>query len=415
MMKEYILLLGADQFLRERSLAGAKSISHLPVWTADSNAKTKYNRYFDNCIEADPQDSMKLLKAINEYKEKGWVPRVIVPLNDWTLKAANEVNQQLGLRYLNSNTINLARNKFAMKKAFLEHNVNTAPFHLIQDESELLLAVNDLGLPVVIKPYDFGGSAGVYLARTEDEVIQAFKESQKVLEEYGEIFGVEGDKYLVEKYIDSRDEVSVEVVCFNKQYDVLTVTEKYLSPEPWFSEMAHLVPSHRVNDEELRELACEACKALDIEFGLAHVEIKIKDNEFWVIEAAARPGGDGIMDQIERAYEINPYSLHVSCYLNENPFMHMEKLKPIQSAAIAFLKAPSGIIKEIKNTNSLPEEVHSLAIQAHVGKVSADPIFCLSREGTVEYTWENLFETKTDKPLEMTKILSEEIFEVEEC
>ena len=34
-MKEYVLLLGANQYLRERALSGAKSVTHLPIWSAD--------------------------------------------------------------------------------------------------------------------------------------------------------------------------------------------------------------------------------------------------------------------------------------------------------------------------------------------------------------------------------------------
>lgn len=412
-MKEYILLLGANQYLRERSLVGAKSVSHLPVWTADPAAKTKLNRYFDHCIVADPQRSESLLEAVQDYMKKGWAPKAIIPLNDWTLKAANEANKELGLMHLNEKTIHLARNKLAMKEAFKKNHVKTAPFMLVEHEDELLSAVEEIGLPVVIKPIDFGGSGGVYLALTQDDAIAALQESRNIMEQYAEQFGVQRDKYLVEKYIDSREEVSVEVLCYNNSYQAITITEKYLSPEPWFAEMAHLVPSHRVNDVELQELAYQTCKALGIELGLVHVEIKIKDNEAWVIEAAARPGGDGIMDQIERAYGINPYSLHVSAYLGENPFHIISDLKPHQTAAIAFLKAKPGIIKEIRTPDSLYEEIYSLHIQAKVGDISEDPICWRAREGIVEYTWPTLFSEKTDKPMTLTRELSEIIFKVQ--
>jgi biotin carboxylase len=266
---------------------------------------------------------------------------------------------------------------------------------------------------LLIKPYEFGGSGGVYLARDMKEAIESFKESQDIMNQYAEQFGVDGNKYLIEKYIDSREEISVEVVCFNGRYEVITMTEKYLSPEPWFAEMAHLVPSHRVNDNAIKEMACKACEALKIEFGLAHVEIKIDGHNFWVIEAAARPGGDGIMDQIERAYELNPYSLHVSTYLNKEPFSLIDNVKAKATAAIAFLKADTGIIKEVNQPSVIDEEIHSLSIQADVGKISEDPICWRAREGVVEYTWPILFEEKTEKPIELTQNLSRQIFVVE--
>jgi hypothetical protein len=44
-MKKYLLLLGADQFLRERSYSGGKSINSDQIWTAIKDAKYKYNVY----------------------------------------------------------------------------------------------------------------------------------------------------------------------------------------------------------------------------------------------------------------------------------------------------------------------------------------------------------------------------------
>jgi biotin carboxylase len=413
-MKEYVLLLGANQYLRERAFSGAKSVTHLPIWSADVDPIKTLNRYFDHCIKANSLEAESLLSVIAHYHSKGWTPRVVIPLNDWTLKSANEVNQRLGLRHLSEQTTELARNKFAMKQAFQKSQVKTAAFILIKDEKELLSAVDKIGLPVVIKPYDFGGSGGVYLARTESEALQALQESQALMHQYAKSFRIEGDRFLVEQYIASPEEVSVEVLCYQDKYHVVTVTEKYLSPEPWFAEMAHLVPSHRAGDTALQQLACQACKALGIEFGMVHVEIKIKDGEGWVIEVGARPGGDGIMDQIERAYEINPYSLHVSAYLGQDPFPLLKEVKPLRTAAIAFLKAAPGKITAIQLPDKLPDSVRSFKIQAEVGAISEDPICWRAREGVVEYTWDQFFMSKSDLPLSITQDLAAQIFMLEE-
>ena len=166
-MKEYVLLLGANQYLRERALSGAKSVTHLPIWSADVDPIKTLNRYFDHSIKADPLDAESLLVAINYHRAKGWTPRVVIPLNDWTLKSANEINQRLGLKHLTSQTTELARNKFAMKQAFQKNQVKTAAFVLIKDEKELIRAVDKIGLPVIVKPYDFGGSGGCLLSQNK--------------------------------------------------------------------------------------------------------------------------------------------------------------------------------------------------------------------------------------------------------
>ncbi len=316
MDRKYVLLLGADQYLRERALPGVRELTQYPIWTTSIEEKYKKNRYFDYNLEADPQDETSLFQAIKKQKAKGWSPEVIIPLNDWTLKIAHNLNRRLGLTSMPGEVIELSRNKNLMKNAFLKKELPTATFRLINNERELLLASEEIGYPAIIKPYDFGGSGGVYLARNNSEAIESFKKSKEVVNEYADDFGIDGSSFIFEKYIKSEEEVSIEVVCYDGEYKVIAVTEKYLTPEPRFAEIGHLVPSHRTKDENLKEIACKACESLGITMGLAHVEIKIENNKPWIIEIGARPGGDGIMDQIERVFGINPYKLHAAPYLN---------------------------------------------------------------------------------------------------
>lgn len=410
--KEYVLLLGADQYLRERAFSGAKGAIDLPVWAATEDAVRRLNRTFDNMLSADPKDADSLLRAIRRHSARGgWHPRVVVPLNDWTVDSANVVNRTLGLGGLDSRAVTNSRNKHAMKQALLTAGVRTPRSRLVQSEEELLDAVGDLGLPVVIKPYDFGGSGGVVLATTREEAIAGLAESKGVIARYGAAFKILGDKYLVEQFVDSDDEVSVEVLCGAGRGQVLAVTEKYLSPRPWFAELAHLVPSHRTGDEGLAGLAVRACAALGIDRGLAHVEIKFgADGTPWVIEVAARPGGDGIMDQVERAYALNPYRLHVGSYLGTDLLDTVAAAEPVRTSAIAFLKAAPGRIVDVLDGKPLPPEVRSINISAEPGDLSQAAKNWSTREGLIELEWDELFAEKTPLPVTVARDLSDQIF-----
>jgi formate-dependent phosphoribosylglycinamide formyltransferase (GAR transformylase) len=412
--KEYVLLLGADQYLRERAFSGAKQAIDLPVWTASANPVRGLNRMFDHTLPADPKDSESLFSAIREQRVDGWVPRIVVPLNDWTVEAANVINRELDLGGLDARTVTNARNKHDMKAAFMSAGVQTPQAFLVESREELLDAVDAIGLPVVIKPYDFGGSGGVVLATTREEAVNGLTESKAVIAKYGSLFNIQGDKYLVERFVDSDDEVSVEVLCGEDRAHVLAVTEKYLSPRPWFAELAHLVPSHRTSDHALCDLAEQACKALGINAGLAHVEIKFDSNgTAWVIEVAARPGGDGIMDQVERAYSLNPYRLHVGSYLGLDYFDTVGKAVPTRTSAIAFLKAEPGRIREVHEEKALPPEVRSINVSSKAGDISHAAMNWSTREGLIELEWEEIFTAKTQLPVDMARQLSSEIFVVD--
>ncbi|MFB9465555.1 ATP-grasp domain-containing protein [Streptomyces cinereospinus] len=410
---EYVLLLGADQYLRERALLGAKQATDLPVWAAAKDAVRTSNRMFDYMLSADPMDSDSLLKAIRAHSEQGWHPRMVVPLNDWTVESANAVNRALRLGGLGASVAVNARNKYAMKKALLAAGVSTPRGQLVETEQELLDAVEAVGLPAVIKPYDFGGSGGVVLATTREEAVAGLAEAKGVVAQHGSSYHIRGDKYLVEQFIDSDDEVSVEVLCGAGRSQVLTVTDKYLSPRPWFAEMAHLVPGHRTGDPVLAGLAVRACAALGIDRGLAHVEIKFAaDGTAWVIEVAARPGGDGIMDQVERAYSLNPYRLHVGSYLGHDLLDVVAGAVPTKTSAIAFLKASPGRIQDVIDDNPLPPEVRHINISARRGDLSQSAKNWSTREGYVELEWDELFKEKTWLPVIMAKKLADEMFVV---
>ncbi|MFF7992708.1 acetyl-CoA carboxylase biotin carboxylase subunit family protein [Kitasatospora xanthocidica] len=412
--REYVLLLGAERFLRERAFSGAKEATGLPVWAATKDAVRDRNRTFDEMLSADPRDPDSLLAAIRARSTQGWHPRVIVPFDDWTVASANHVNRALGLTGLDTATVTNTRDKYAMKQALLAAGVRTPRSELVQSDEELLAAVERIGLPVVIKPYDFGGSVGVVLATTREEALRCLAESKAIVARHGVDYRIRGDKYLVEQYVDSDNEVSVEVLCGAGRAQALAVTEKYLSPPPWFAEVAHLVPSHRAGDRALTDLAERTCVALGIDRGISHVEIKFAaDGTAWVIEAAARPAGDLVMDQVERAYSVSPYRLHVGSYLGADLLDVARDAVPGKSSAIAYLQAPPGRIQDIRAGKQLPPEVRSLSISANLGDLSQVTRNNLTLgEGFIELEWDRLFEEKTGLPIEVARKVADQIFVV---
>ncbi|MCX2682781.1 ATP-grasp domain-containing protein [Campylobacter sp. MIT 21-1685] len=414
-MKKFILLLGANQYLRERALAGARKATDAEVFIADKQGIFNKNRYFDGCLLCDANDTLALIKAVKAQIQKAYQFLGAIPLNDWTLESANELNEYFSLPFLSKQAVENSRNKYKMKLQFEKFKLPSARFFLLEDEKELDEAIAHIGFPLIIKPYDFGGSGGVSVAYNKQEAQNALKQAKELIATHKEGFKIKGDKYLIEEYINSTEEVSVEVLCLKNSYKSLSVTEKYLSNEPYFSEMAHLIPSHRNNNSLLNDLAHKACKALGIDRGLAHIEIKIKDNKMYLIEVGARTGGDGIMDQLENAFEFNPYFLHIASYLGKD-LTNFEVPEAKRTSSIAFLKAKKGRIKKINALEklSLPKELTSIKITTNVGNLSTDAKDWSAREGVVEFVWENhFFQDKTTLPIDLANFLSEQIFELE--
>lgn len=411
-MKHYILLLGADSYLRERALAGARQATQLPVWNVLPDPVKVNNRYYDGCIKADPQDKEGMLAEIRRVmREQGYAPQAIVPVNDWSLRQATFLNRELGLTGLSDEVTAHTRDKFLMKQKLREHGVPTAAGRVIAGAAQLDEALRDIAFPVVIKPIDFGGSGGVSLAKDREQAQAALAFATGMMDEYAQAYQVDASRFLVEEFIDTQEEVSVEVLCHGDRYQAIAVTDKYLSPLPYFAEIGHLVPSHRSGDEQLRKVACDACRALGINLGVAHVEIKIRAGQYYVIELAARPGGDAIMDLVEQAYGENMYKRHVLSYLGADPLFTAPPVAR-KSAAISFLKAEQGEIAAIREAVALPAALTNLEIIVQPGHISEASKCWRSREGIAQFQWDEIVAHKRMDFIESTDALARAMFVV---
>ncbi|MFE0044090.1 ATP-grasp domain-containing protein [Streptomyces albireticuli] len=367
-------------------------------------------RFFDRVIEADDGYADSVLAAVAEWKERGWDLAAVVPVNDWGVPSASAVAKKYGLPGLSADSAHVTRDKYAMKARFEAAGLPTPRSISVTSEAEMLAAAEEIGFPVVLKPADFSGSGGVSLAHTRAEAIAAFTSSVEHIDRYRDVFPIDGSRYMVEQYVDSQEEISVEVLCHGDRRMTLAITEKYLSAPPFFAEVGHLVPSHRTGDTALTTLAEKACQALGIDHGIAHVEIKFDSKGApWLIEAAARPGGDGIMDQMERAYGYNPYTLHVSSYLGIDPFPLVQR-EPLRSSAVAFLKAQPGELTSVRIPENLPESVVSVSVSKKPGDIVKPVADWSTRDGVIEMVWNEIFTERITMPVEIAEVLSDEIF-----
>ncbi|HID56837.1 TPA: D-alanine--D-alanine ligase [Candidatus Poribacteria bacterium] len=111
----------------------------------------------------------------------------------------------------------LAMNKVASKRIFLSVGVPTPQFMVIDPSSDLegqcRLAMERIGLPIVVKPTSEGSSLGVSIVRERELLFEIVK---KTLAQFGDIF--------LEKYIPGR-EVTVGILGTGKRAYPLPVLE----------------------------------------------------------------------------------------------------------------------------------------------------------------------------------------------
>lgn len=176
------------------------------------------------------------------------------------------------------------KNKFFMRTKVAQlSSVKQPAFHLYQEN--ILVSY-----PVVVKAVDACGKRGVSAANNESELAVAVKRAKE--------YSTDGSA-LVEEYLKGGQEYSIECLSYGKgKHQVVQYTEKESAGPPHFVEIAHHQPANLTDEMKGRidKAAWDILEVLGLNCGMAHLEIKIIDNEIYFIEVGARGGGDHISD-----------------------------------------------------------------------------------------------------------------------
>lgn len=164
--------------------------------------------------------------------------------------------------------------------------------------------------PVVVKAVDACGKRGVSIAYNAEDLKQAVEQAQE---------NSSDDSALIEEYLDGGQEYSIECLSFGKgQHQVIQYTEKESAGPPHFVEIAHHQPA-RLSEEmksKVDKAAWDILEILGLNCGMAHLEIKIIDDEIYFIEVGARGGGDHISDILTPlSTGFDYYKAAIECHL----------------------------------------------------------------------------------------------------
>ena len=286
---------------------------------------------------------------------------VITSTSDGPVRTAAYVNEKLGKRPDLSYEDSLcATIKSHMRKRLQENGVPIPEYYTAENYDEFRTALCRLHGRCVLKPADNAGSRGVQLIdvrpQTADSVNAAAKTEDDLrrMYEYSKANARNG-LVMVEEFMEGR-EVSVEAITIDGETHILAVTDKYITPPPYFVELAHCEPSVLSDavKEEVKKVALQAVSAIGIQNAPSHTEIKVTKDGAKVVEVAARLGGDYITSKlVPLSTGIDMVGASVELAAGMKPDI---SAKFDRAAAICFLQADDGVLEEIV----VPDEVYSI-------------------------------------------------------
>jgi biotin carboxylase len=368
-----LLIIGAG-ILQVAVIRRAQEMGYCTI-AVDSNKNAPGIEIANKAIIADITDIETILKYAKEEKIDG----VIHPCSEVAMNTMGRINEEMSLSGIDLKTAIKSTNKVKMRRAFEVANISSPISKEVNKEEDAIQIVRKIIGGVVLKPSRNSGSRGVsYLESdaTNNDILTAYKHA---------IENSYDKSALIEQYIDG-PECSVEIVIWNNEPKVLTVTDKLTSENSYFVELGHSQPSQFSKKEitDIKHLAIAGCKALGLNWCVAHAEIKIQDEKPYIIEIGARLGGDFISTElVHLSTGIDMVAAAIDLAFGKIP--DLTSRHSIQGAAIRYFTPTPGMLTKliVKDDINKPNQIYQFEIYKKTGEIIPELKSSLDRSGHV--------------------------------
>lgn len=393
MMKKIMVL--AAGLLQIDVIEKAKSMGYY-VLAVDGNPKAPGFNVADKAICADIVNEETMLKIARDEHVDG----VIHPCSEVSMAVMGRINDELGLSGISREQAICATNKHLMRKAFEKGNAPSPKSILAQDAEDAWRRLqSEFDTDAILKPSRNSGSRGIAkVSRNMDkgDFIRAYDEALSESRDHS---------VLIEQFIKG-PEFSIEMIVWQGEIHVLTVTDKKTTGAPHFVELGHNQPScfSATDVETLKAAAVAGVRALGVNNCACHAEAKLMNGKAYLMEVGARLGGDFISTELTHlSTGIDMVAAAIDVALGVEPDLSAKE-EP-KGVCIRYFCPKPGKLVSISNTEVLNNpHVYLWEIYPKEGDVIPAVTSSLCRSGHVIVT-----EKTPQKAIELAERLIESV------
>lgn len=281
-------------------------------------------------VETNSFDELKeaLLKV-----NKEWPIECVVTFSDYYLDITSKVCEYLHLKTNSFSSIENTKNKFKQFELVKKSGVIVPETQVFNIDNTLNYDFLDdvENYPCIVKPECDNGSHFV-------RKINNKKELKKYIEMVSNIYTNERNQkvsrnYLMQEFIDGI-EYSAEVFVENGNIHILGYTSKELYSNSIFAEKVFSFPCEELRDfsDYILENIDKIVQGLNLKYGCLHIEFKIRDNDFILIEVNPRLGGRYISRMIKETLGFDCFFETILLVIKGKDYQ-FPKLKPCKEGA----------------------------------------------------------------------------------
>jgi biotin carboxylase len=400
-MPRVLLLLPTTTYRTKAFIDAALRIG-VDVVAASERPSTLESKNPSGLVTLDFLDPHIAAQQASKFAEQFTVDAVI-PVDEDTAVIAAAVAQAMGLKHNSPESVQTAKNKYLMR-ACLDHAGVRVPkywrFSLDDDVAEVASRVT---YPCVVKPVFLSTSRGVMRADNPAEFTYAVGRLAGILslKEVAKRGGLAAREVLAEAFIPGR-EVAVEGLLTEGKLRVLAIFDKPNPLDgPFFEETIYVTPSRlpESDQDDIRETTAAATRAMGLERGAIHAELRVNDLGAWVIEVAARAIGGLCSRALQFSGGESLEELILRHALDQD-VAHVERES--NAAGVMMIPIPrAGVLREVRGVEEARKvgNIENVMMTAHLTQRLAPPPEGASYLGFIF--------SRADSPDEVEKALNE--------
>ena len=296
-MQKKLLLLGGLKYSMPIIEEAHKLGSY--VITADNVPDNIAHKYSDQYVNVSVIDKDMVLQKAIDLQIDGVLSHAVDP----GVTTAAYVAEKMKLPYQCSyNAAKILQNKYLFRNFLRENHFNCPNATSFTNIEDALSSINDLMLPIIVKPVDSAGSKGVSKVDALENLPEALNEALE--------YSI-SNEIIVEEYIESHGfPFGIESFVVNGELRYNGFYDQYFDSESSnpFVPVAEIWPS--VMSEEIQGKVKNELQRLftllQINTGLFNVECRLgKNNKVYLMEVSPRGGGNRLAEMLNYASDVN--------------------------------------------------------------------------------------------------------------
>ena len=335
--------------------------------TFSNNPKDRAVGYSDYHHNIDIFDIDTIVRICKEIQVGG-----VIPTTELTISVAAKIADRLNLNGMPVEISQKVTDKGFVREKTKKIDVIKQPSYILYERKNGYPQVKNY--PVIVKPTAMGGKRGVSVAFSQEELEKSIQFALDNMPDYS-------NRIIIESFIEDGTEYSVESLSYHGKHKVIQITQKITSGPPHCVELGHIQPALLNNDmrEKIEKAISKLLRVVRVDNTTSHTEIKIIDDDIYLVELNARSGGDHIaypLTELSTGYPYIQGAIEIAMDTYVEPDLDTYEKK---SCGVLFVVKQTGNLKELfehceeypwlykrnKVTDGLQEIVHNNAFDTN--------------------------------------------------